>query len=181
MRAFDLPGCPLGSALQPAFKLGTCLDCNPFMADVGMHNCARRELDVARRDHAGNRSQHGEVVGDDGAFNPTGAGNDDIGRAHRAHDLAVHVDWTAGNDIPLDDKVLGENTPARVCAGRVRPTVEVAMWYLHLGAASAQLRADRLDQKRNERATRGAVIGKEVRSPRRCTTHLARVVASRPS
>ena len=33
---------------------------------------------------------------------------------------------------------------------------------LHLGAALAELRAVRLDQKRNERATRGAVIGEEV-------------------
>jgi len=38
-----------------------------------------------------------------------------------------------------------------------------------------------MDQKRNERATRGAVIGEETRSPRRCATHLARVVAGRPS
>jgi hypothetical protein len=149
--------------LQPAFQLGTSLNCNPFMTDVGMHNGAWRESDVSRRDHPGNRSEHGEVDCDNGAFNPTGTGNDDIGRAHRANDLAVHVDWSAGGGIALDDKVLGENTAACVCADRVRPTVEVAMWGLHLGAASAQLRAARLDQKRNERATRSAEIGEEAR------------------
>jgi hypothetical protein len=35
------------------------------------------------------------------------------------------------------------------------------MWGLHLGAASAQRHAVRLDQKRNERAMRGAVISEE--------------------
>jgi hypothetical protein len=75
----------------------------------------------------------------------------------------MDIDWSARGNIAFNDKVLSENAAACVSAGRVRPTVEVAMWGLHLGAASAQLRAVRLDQKRNERATRDAEIGEEAR------------------
>jgi len=75
----------------------------------------------------------------------------------------LDLDRSAGGGIAFNDKVLREDAAASVCAGRVRPTVEIASWGLHLGAASAQLRAARLDQKRNERATRGAVIGEEAR------------------
>jgi hypothetical protein len=78
----------------------------------------------------------------------------------------LDLDRSTGGGIAFDDKVPRENAAAGVCAGRIRPTVEVAIWGLHLGAASDQLRAARLDQKRNERATRGAVIGEEVSSGR---------------
>jgi hypothetical protein len=95
--------------LQPALKLGTRLNCNPFMADVGMHNGTWRELDVSCRNHARDSAESEEVVGDDGAFNPTGTGNDEIRGAHRANDLAVNIDRTTGGDITLDDQVMGED------------------------------------------------------------------------
>ncbi len=84
------------------------------MADVGMHNGARREMDISRRNQAGDSAENGKFVGDDGAFNLTGNSNDEIWCAHRANDLPVHVDWTAGGCITLDYKVLGENTLACV-------------------------------------------------------------------
>jgi hypothetical protein len=77
----------------------------------------------------------------------------------------LDFDWTAGGDIALDDKVLGENTAAQVRANRVRPMVEVARRGLHLDVASDHRRAASLDQKRNERATRSAMIGEEARQP----------------
>ena len=58
-------------ALKPAFQLGTGLDGDPFMDDVGMHHGTRRKLNIPRRDRAGNRSKHGEVVGSDRPFNTT--------------------------------------------------------------------------------------------------------------
>jgi hypothetical protein len=53
----------------------------------------------------------------------------------------LDLDRSTGGGIAFDDKVLCENAAAGVCDGRVRPTVEVAILGLHLGAASAQLRA----------------------------------------
>lgn len=78
----------------------------------------------------------------------------------------MDLDRSTGGGIAFDDKVLREDAAASVRTCRVWPTVEVAIWGLHLGAASVQLRAARLDQKRNERATRGALIGEEARQDR---------------
>jgi hypothetical protein len=39
------------------------------MDDIGLHDRTRRELNVSRRDRAGNRPKHDEVVGDDRPFN----------------------------------------------------------------------------------------------------------------
>ena len=78
----------------------------------------------------------------------------------------MDLDRSTGGGIAFDDKVLREDAAASVRTCRVWPTVEVAIWGLHLGAASAQLRAARLDQKRSERATRGALIGEEARQDR---------------
>lgn len=58
-----------GPTLKPAFNLGTSLDGDPLMDDIGLHDRARRELNVSRRDRAGNRPKHDEVVGDDRPFN----------------------------------------------------------------------------------------------------------------
>lgn len=77
----------------------------------------------------------------------------------------MDLDRSTRRGIAFDDKVLCENAAPGVCDGWVRSTVEVAIWGLHPGAASAQPRAARLDQKRNERATLGAVIGEEVHWP----------------
>ena len=41
------------------------------MGDVGLHDRARRELNVSRRDHTRDRPKHDEFVGDDGTFNKT--------------------------------------------------------------------------------------------------------------
>jgi predicted DNA-binding WGR domain protein len=68
----DLAVCDLsGLSLKPAFKLGTGLDGDPLVDDVCLHDRTRRELNVSRRDRAGNRPKHDEVLGDDGAFNTT--------------------------------------------------------------------------------------------------------------
>ena len=88
-------------------------------------------------------------MGDDGAINPIGSSKDDIWCAQRANGLALHFHRPAGVNISLDDTALGENAAACVCVGGVRTTVEVAVGGLHVGAASAQLRAARVDQKRN--------------------------------
>ena len=60
-----------GLTLKPAFNLGTSLDGDPLMDDIGLHDRTWRELNVSRRDRAGNRPKHGEVMGDDGTYNTT--------------------------------------------------------------------------------------------------------------
>ena len=79
------------------------------MDDISVHDRTRRELNVPRRDRAGNRSEHGKVVGDDGAFNATGTRNDYIRRPKRTDDMALDIDWSAGCEIALDDKVVGDD------------------------------------------------------------------------
>lgn len=79
------------------------------MDDIGVHDGTRCELNVARRNHAGNRSEHKEVVSDDGAFNAAGFSNADVWRTQRTDDIALDIDWSAGGDTALDDKVMGEN------------------------------------------------------------------------
>jgi hypothetical protein len=71
----------------------------------------------------------------------------------------LDFDRSTGGGIAFDDKVLREDAAVSVRTCLVRPAAKIAMWGLHLGAASAQHRAARMDQKRNERATRVAVIG----------------------
>jgi len=61
----SLSGLPLKLAFQP----GSGLDGDPLMDDIGLHDCTLRELNVSRRDRAGNRPKHDEVVGDDRPFN----------------------------------------------------------------------------------------------------------------
>jgi hypothetical protein len=48
-------------------------------------------------------------VGDDGAFNATGTRNDYIRRTKRTDDIALNIDWSAGGEIALDDKVMGDD------------------------------------------------------------------------
>ena len=79
------------------------------MDDISVHDRTRRELNVPRRDRAGNRSEHGKVVGNDGAFNATGARNDHIRCTKRTDDIALNIDWSAGGEIALDDKVMGDD------------------------------------------------------------------------
>ena len=60
-----------GLTLKSAFKLGTGLDGDPLMDDIGLHDRTRREMNGSRQYHTRDRPKHDKVVGDDGTFNTT--------------------------------------------------------------------------------------------------------------